>query len=338
MRLWLEGSDRPDALHDQPGTISFATPMKHVAGLWSLCELAFLEGSRLEESGSPARAWPWYRGVLRSSRHLGRNSWIRDRVLGADLHLEITRRILRWASDSRIDAPMLRRALQETQAADTLTPPLSRVLKTTFLVYDRDMVENVAIIDSFSDHWPPPGGPSWMDRLTLGIGPSHYARYQWLRVKACNDPERSRRVLRLLFASWLAQADRPASHRAPVAVGEPTLVYAPDPLTPPSARAIEPKPLIEALEHSILARYAIRGNDPDQEGKSFLHGDQLWEGHSALARERRRQAALVVRLAAELYRRERGSSPAGYGSSYGAYLRDLPEGIAPKDPIPAGLE
>jgi hypothetical protein len=55
-------------------------------------------------------------------------------------------------------------------------------------------------------------------------------------------------------------------------------------------------------------------------------------------RERRRRAVLVVRLAAELYRREHGKPPATAGALLGPVLKELPEGIAADDPIPHGLE
>ena len=47
---------------------------------------------------------------------------------------------------------------------------------------------------------------------------------------------------------------------------------------------------------------------------------------------------LIVRLAAELYRREHGVAPATAGTLLGTVLEELPEGIAAADPVPAGLE
>jgi hypothetical protein len=43
---------------------------------------------------------------------------------------------------------------------------------------------------------------------------------------------------------------------------------------------------------------------------------------------------LIIRLAAELYSREVGRSPATAGDLLGTYLKELPEGIAAGDPIP----
>ena len=52
----------------------------------------------------------------------------------------------------------------------------------------------------------------------------------------------------------------------------------------------------------------------------------------------RRRPVLIVRLAAELYRREQGQHPPTAGVLLGIYLKELPEGIVANDPIPAGLE
>ena len=133
------------------------------------------------------------------------------------------------------------------------------------------LIENVALIDSLAGRWPPPGGPSWLDHLSLAISPWHYRRYQEFHLKACNDLERSRRVLQLLFANWLPQADRPASQRHPWRSHTPTLVYAADPSAPPSARALPPEALNTALDHYDPCPLRGTRQRAEQEGKSFLH-------------------------------------------------------------------
>jgi hypothetical protein len=338
LELWRSGTNRPDALYCQPGTASFDTSRRPVWDLWPLCTLAILEGSRLETAGKQSDAWPWYLAVLRCSRHCGQHGWIMERARGAYLHEGASHRIVTWAADPRVDAPLLRQALDQTKAADDLTEPLSEMLRYSYLLYRRDLVETFSLIDSYSGRWPPPGGPSWLDRLSLAISPRCYRGYQEFHVKACNDVERSRLVLQLLFANWLPQADRPASARAPVAIHTSTLFYADDPSAPSSARALPPDAFAAALEHTILARYAVRGATPDQEGKSFLHTKMLWEGDGELARESRRRTALILRLAAELYRREHGRDPAQAGELLGRDLASLPEGIKSDDPIPAKLD
>lgn len=51
---------------------------------------------------------------------------------------------------------------------------------------------------------------------------------------------------------------------------------------------------------------------------------------NAIDRERATQAALVVHLASELHRRERGRPPADPEDLVGPYLRALPTAIGPK--------
>jgi hypothetical protein len=137
-------------------------------------------------------------------------------------------------------------------------------------------------------------------------------------------------VFRLLFANWLAQVDRPAGHRAPLIPGTSAWIYADDPSAPPSARAVGLESLAETIERLQIGFLFSGGTVP---GKP-----PPWEDQGELGRERRRRSALIVRLAAEVYRREHGAPPATAGALLGSILKELPEGIAADDPIPASLE
>ena len=55
-------------------------------------------------------------------------------------------RIEHWAADPRVDAGLLRKALDDTLAADAMTPPLSEALKLDYLMYLRDMEELRVIV------------------------------------------------------------------------------------------------------------------------------------------------------------------------------------------------
>ncbi len=140
--------------------------------------------------------------------------------------------------------------------------------------------------------------------------------------------------MRLLFANWLAEVDRPAAERATVAVREPVLIYATDPTVPPAALAVTPEFLARSLDRNALSRTIFHFDEP----ADLAYQAEVWEGNGPLARERRRRSLLIVRLAAELYRREHGAAPATAGALLGPYLKELPEGIAPPDPIPTGME
>jgi hypothetical protein len=149
-----------------------------------------------------------------------------------------------------------------------------------------------------------------------------------------NDPEKSRRALRLVFANWLAQVDRPAAERARSAKHAGLLIYEADRTAPPAARAVTPDVLSAAIDHTILARWMFRPDDAERNVNYY----GSWEGDGVFARERRRRSVLLVKLAAELYRREQGKPAANAGSLLDGYLKELPEGVSRGDPIPVGLD
>ena len=54
-----------------------------------------------------------------------------------------------------------------------------------------------------------PGGPNGLiEKIVAASGAKPHV--QRIRLLATNDVERSRRVLRLLYANWLPQIDKPA--------------------------------------------------------------------------------------------------------------------------------
>lgn len=65
LEKWREGSERPDAIYHQPNEMSVASSLPMAQHLRTFCQLASLEGSRLEEQGAMAGTWSWYIGMLR---------------------------------------------------------------------------------------------------------------------------------------------------------------------------------------------------------------------------------------------------------------------------------
>jgi hypothetical protein len=325
LEAWREGSERPEALYHQPGELAFDTLLPLVQDMRTLVALGGLEGTRHEEQGAMARAWEWYRAMLRYSRLVGRHGVLIERLIGSSMHAEAAARIVPWAADPRVDAKLLRRALAEALEADALTPSLSDALKLEYLMYIRDLRE----LRLMPTEIPLPGGEAGLlDQAATRAGVRAPIQRIWLR--ASNDVERSRRAGRMLFANWLAQVDRHAGRRAPLAVKEPVPIYASDPTAPPAANALLPEELAAVVDHNAVARHLF-GADA-QDFVSFRMA--VWEGDGLVARERQRRSALLVRLAAELYRREKGEFPRTAGSLVGPYLKELPEGIKSDDPIP----
>ncbi len=143
--------------------------------------------------------------------------------------------------------------------------------------------------------------------------------------------------MRLLYANWLPQIDKPANDRAPIAIRTPILIYASDPTAPAEARAIAPEDLDAAVGQTLLAHAFFRPPDQFVGGGAPWSG-WAWEGESPLAREPRRRAVLIVKLAAELYRREHGRPPANAGALLHGCLKELPKGISRDEEIPADIE
>ena len=81
-------------------------------------------------------------------------------------------------------------------------------MKLEYLVCLRDLNELRVMVTEI----PLPGGPNGLiDKIAAATGAKPHV--QRMRVLATNDVERSRRVLRLLYANWLPQIDKPDGER-----------------------------------------------------------------------------------------------------------------------------
>ena len=132
-----------------------------------------------------------------------------------------------------------------------------------------------------------------------------------------NEPERSRRVLRLAFANWLAHvAEKDAQFKKPAVratfqrSNRPSTVnfYGVSPDGPAAAQRLPPQGLAEAL---------IRTRD----AKLLL---SFWPWPAIRNTERREHRALVVAIAGELYQRDHGTPAPTDEALVGPYLDHLP--------------
>ena len=128
------------------------------------------------------------------------------------------------------------------------------------------------------------------------------------------EPERSRRVLRLLFANWLASCDLPPEDRPPIVwEGTADLYEAlPMPTAPLTPRALDDWLRSTRLAYTLLPAIS--------------------SGVRSLDRDRSTFASLEVTLAEQLYLREHGKPPATLGDLLGPDLPRLPAGYEPGDP------
>jgi hypothetical protein len=138
LRLWVEvnrdalavyrqASERPDALGVIPKFHGYHDELWDMGGPLKVFELlALLEGSRLEDQGDMEGAWGWYRAILRTIHLVGLHGTVFRRSSAQQWHNELFIRLKDWSFDSRTTPAMLRRALDEVIACESLAPSDAR--------------------------------------------------------------------------------------------------------------------------------------------------------------------------------------------------------------------
>jgi hypothetical protein len=299
---WRRGTDRPDSLFIPPEQLTFDADTGVLQRARTLARLACLEASRLEAEGDFAGAWSWYRAVLRCSRHFGHRGCLIERLIGIALHGHACGRITSWASQPEVDARLLRTALDEVQAIDAMTAPMSDALKCEYLAFLKAMEQPGVIWRLLESISRDPNAPT----RTNG----EFLKTALLRGETFlkHEPERSRRVLRLVTANWLAFADLSNDRRPPL---EPRkkLVYIPDPDAAAETSILPPDRLVSWFDSTVFCRALFPALDA---------------ARNAISRERATQAKLIIHLATELYRREHGKPPTAPDDLVGPYLKALP--------------
>ena len=315
MAIWRRGTDRLDALYISPRTMNLTTLLPVVQGMRSFARLALLEGTRLEAGGDFEGALDWYLAVLRASRHLGQRGFAIERLVGIATHAMASRRITALAERPEVGPATIRRALDAAVAVDARTPANSDLLKCEYLSFINtiglpEFEDPSAIISPAPEIWK---------------GPLGRASFRITRLFK-KEPERSRRVFRLIVANQLAYCDLPAARRPPKVAPAPTPalknpattllseLYAVNATAPASARALPAEDLARWHASTIYAEMFLPALDSIEK---------------ALARERGVQASLLIALANQLHAREHGKPPETVEELVGPYLKALPEGYSP---------
>jgi hypothetical protein len=310
LALYRQASERPDALDHLPDSFHPTRYWHLRSSLNFIQEMALLEASRREEHGDGAGAWEWYRAVLRTIHHIRRRGTLVARLGARHWHTELRKQVTSWAKDSRTTPALLRRALADVVACEAMTPSESYTLKAEYLNAEELLTGRY----NRGNQAPPP----WLRSLesmraiqSLGIVLSPEQMQSLLAAWRSwrREPERSRRVLRLVTANWLAYYDLPPDQRPSADPNVSSWDLYPWGLSAPAqARALSPEALALWLEtahdvQAILRLFNWRGIRIQE-----LTGDR----------------DLVIRLASELYRRDRGSDPPTPEALVGPYLQRLP--------------
>jgi hypothetical protein len=315
--IWKQGTTLPRAQAVPPGGLRMSDRAPHEARIGLLCAvtLAGLEGSRLEEAGDLAGAWEWYNAGLRASRHVGMGgARSAERHMGFWARHIVTQQVNRWLTRPGLDAPLLRRALADVVASRAMTAPTSEAIRADYLATLHEL-----------DDPPVYRHPrEFPENLKAGLARElEGVRRLWLR-----EPERSRRVLRIIYAHCLDGADLPAARRPPRIDSTADPYHFPDGfpyLAPAGARdrshPLATKALLAWALSSLYASeiYVYAANDP-----ADFDGD------------RRELAKLAMAVAERLYVAEHGHAPLRNADLVAAgYLDALPEGYddpAPEEP------
>jgi hypothetical protein len=302
LQVFRQGTARPDAL--EPALAEKPDPLQ---AFRTLQALALLEASRAEEQGDTAAAWVWYRAALRATYHMGVHGTIITRHVGQRRASELRRRFSTWAADPRTPPELIRHAIDDVNACGSLIASELYTLRAEYSCVE-------FIFDTPYD----PGRQLLISKLNGALDSRGYqldsdqiralanAWQFWRR-----DRERSRRVIRLAVANWLAYYEMPPNRRpAPDSqVSSPFDFYSFGPDAPATARA--------------LAREALdRWRNTTYDAYEILRS---WDLRKLQARAQANHRALLILLATELYRRDHQSEPPSDEALVGPYLERLPD-------------
>jgi hypothetical protein len=290
------------------------------------------EADQLEKAGDVSGAWTWHNAALRYSRHVGMRTIFADRLQAIALHREACDRAEHWASDVRVDAALLRRALADALVVGTMAAPLSDAVKADYFeamfLLDHPPLDLVnRVLEDFkgsgervSSRTPLPRQRSNLRRGNDGLAEDgdRFRRYlPNLQAQATyylnGDPERSKRLVRQVYGNWLVHCDEPVSMQSRT-ITDMRLFTG-------SAVVPEMLPIAELV------------NELDRAGPARHVLPRWTELQKPLEGEQSRQARLVITLAEELYLRERGKRPASPKELVGPYLTALPYGFVDEKPI-----
>ena len=251
-----------------------------------------------------AGAWGWYKALLRTSHHVGMHAAVDRRTEILLWHRELHNRLTTWADHPRTSPALLRQAIDDVVACEALAPSERDSLKAGYLTA-------IKLLDSPSN----PGRAVPLMRFRqfwhpdYQLGPEQIqeiwdAWRSWRR-----EPERSRRLIRLVTANWLAYLDLPVEDRPKP---DPNVAsfdfYQFGPQAPAQARALSPEALDRWFDTAYDAQEVLR----------YLDATGIQIG------ERANHADLLVLLGTELYHRDHGSDPPTLEALVGPYLKSLP--------------
>jgi hypothetical protein len=294
-----------------------------------LIMLAFLEASRREERGDTAGAWDCHRAVLCTISHLRRRGSTLQRRQAREASRLLQRRLTDWATGPRTTISQLRRALEVVLENEPKPEWDLFAVKYGYLELMGALEQPIPLFFQQAIEG------EWTFRLgDMSLAPELVGQLEAARRFLLREPERSRRVLRLLCANYPAHVEtrgrqprKPAvwavftylTSTNPITKGKDLIpLYPVGPEAPAGARALPPQGVAGWLVATLDARLQLmRGYD------EWL--PPVRSRHTRAVADRIAYRDLVIMLATEIFRRERGAPPPTEDALVGTYLQSLPD-------------
>ena len=307
MEVWRRGTERPDAMPIDKRVPRWSDVLPdQYFGSW--LRVAGLEASRLEHLGDLEGAWRWHKARLRATLLMGRRRGIHTRHFLAETFSDVSRRATDWAKEPKATVPLLRRAIADVEAMAGLHGTEAESLKTDYLALMADF-------DDFAD--PRPGRPDLVMRvsalprsafaspaagLTSRVIPPEMLRpLEQVASFIEAEPERSRRITRMIFVNWLAQADKKPADRPATASAYP-LVFDEDAGATPSL------PTATLARRAATAPYFAIARGGFAPPPAWWYWVDQWP--TAYRADRQTSPDLILSLADRIYEIENRKPPA----------------------------
>jgi hypothetical protein len=301
---WQRGADCDESLlvsPDQAATASVSAADSTVISLRNCSKLEGLEAMRLVSEGHPAEAWACYRNLLRTGRHLAMHAQLMGPLVGAAVaDLGVSGGTV-WASQTSVNADLLRKAIHDVEAAEQMRASPSDVIKFEYLELREFATKG----------------------LTLGMQMPAWVRYT-------GYPAQIGRTARLVTANLLTQGDQPRYRRTDVHPGKLGL-YELDPAAAPDPRLRPPEEIERsAVTSALTAAKILHPVAPEAASELEICDPQFMTQNLHYAIQvsdtsQTRRSALLLALALQLHHREHRAFPALLDELVkNGYLKSLP--------------
>ena len=282
---WRRGTERPTVQFVSPKEISIHSILPSVYELREFSRLTRLRAERCLHEGDIVEAWDWLRAGVRASRQLGQHGGFVERLVGIYTFSLVAQGINRWAADPRVDESFLRKAAEQFDADDAMTPLTSVGFKSEYVCY-LHMIESDPSLTNL--------GAMITDN---GVPASALPVFMFVM----GEPEYSRLLVQHVFDGWLEHVDLPKWKRASKA----TVSLGMYPPVPKPGQLSGPK-LGSRLDSIRLARARLSQHEE--------HVD----------REAAHRAALKLTLAVQRHYRLHGDWPGKLEDLAPDILKELP--------------